>query len=461
MPTTRPKSSDTRLNGLKVCVVDDERDVRRGLERLISNAGARVFTAEDGVAALEIVTSESIHVVITDVRMPRMTGPELLTAIKKQSPSTEVIVMTGFGSIELAVSCMAAGAAHFLAKPSDNHQMLRVIGTIHRRLLPPGPNTDRPDSRLVASDPKMLELVEHIHQVAQTRIPVLVEGESGTGKELVAQEIHRISPFHHLPFRAVNCAALPDTLLESELFGHRAGAFTGADSDRVGLFASAKGGTVFLDEVSSMSAAFQAKLLRVLQESSVRPLGTNEEVKVDFRLVGATNRPLDEMVEAGEFRADLLYRLRVLHLHIPPLRERPADIAALSRRFVERWTPECRGPDATPPTISSKATELLGQQSWPGNVRELESAVIRALVASKGATLEPHHFDACTTTTSELSYEDGKKQAIASFQRRFVEQALSNHQGNISHAAKACGLTRAALQKIMRTLDIKRDRFQS
>ncbi|MEE9392819.1 MAG: sigma-54 dependent transcriptional regulator [Planctomycetota bacterium] len=454
-------AKEANLEGFTILVVDDEDDVRRGLQKLIGSLQAEVLTAPDGARALSIVRDGGIDIVVSDIRMPHVSGIELLDAVRKESPKTEVLMMTGFGTIELAVSCMAAGAAHFVAKPFDNRQVLRVLLSMGRRIRANAESRPERQTSFVVADAKMVAVMAHIDQVASTKLPVLIEGETGTGKELVAREIHRRSGLAARPFLAVNCAALPDTLLESELFGHRSGAFTGAERDRVGLFASAQGGTVFLDEIASMSPAFQGKLLRVLQNQAVRPLGADKDVPVEFRLLAATNRNLEKQVRDGKFRDDLLYRLRILHVEIPPLRERPGDISAIARSIVERSTADCRGVGAKPPVITADADRLLREQPWPGNVRELEAVVIRALVASRGDELDAHHLDLKPSDSSKLSYDAGKKRAIASFQRRFVEDALSVNKGNISHAADACGLTRAALQKIIRSLQIDRARFVS
>ncbi|MFT7618770.1 MAG: DNA-binding NtrC family response regulator [Planctomycetota bacterium] len=459
--TSMKENNDSTLDlrGLKVLVVDDEADVRRGLEKLVSTLNADVSTAPDGARALELLRKGDIDIVVSDIRMPKLSGIELLDAVKKEELGADVLIMTGFGTIELAVSCMAAGASHFITKPFDNHQILRILRLIGKRRRACVRPVSTADRTIVAVDPKMVEVMSRIDQIAKTRLPILIEGETGTGKELVAREIHVQSSIEETAFLPVNCAALPDTLLESELFGHRAGAFTGADHDREGLFVSARGGTVFLDEISSMSTAFQGKLLRVLQNKAVRPLGADSDVPVDFRLLAATNRSLDEMVLREEFRDDLLYRIRVLHLVVPPLRERPEDVSALAKLFVSRLTPDCRGEGAEVPTIDPEAERLLRLHSWPGNVRQLENVVIRALVASTGPVLEAHHFDTNATESVDLSYESGKRLAISNFQRRFVEDALRSNKGNVSHAADACGLTRAGFQKIMRSLHIDRDLF--
>ena len=449
------------LEGLEILIVDDEEDVRRGLMKLISVLGAEVRCAPDGVRALEIIRKGEIDLVVSDIRMPRMTGTELLDVIQQEKLGVDVLLMTGFGTIELAVECMSRGAAHFIAKPFDNHEMLRSVGTIGERILRKHSLTPRRGGEFVAHDASMQRLMKEISRVAATALPVLIEGETGTGKELVAREVHRQSFNREGRFEAVNCAALPDTLLESELFGHRRGAFTGATEDHEGVFQQARGGTVFLDEVASMSPAFQGKLLRVLQDKVVRPLGGSHDVPVDFRLVAASNMDLEALVDRGEFRSDLLYRLRVLHLKIPPLRARPDDITALTRHFVERYTPDCLGPHATAPAVDGETDRFLRSHSWPGNVRELENAVMRALVSCSGSTLAPHHFDIVPVAHGEKNYDEGKKQAIMRFQQRFVVDALKASQGNVSQAAAACGLTRAALQKIMRNLDIRRENFMT
>ncbi len=453
------RSDPAALEGLTILVSDDEPDVRLGIRRLLAATGAEIVEAADGNRALAAIRARRPDLVISDIRMPGLSGVEVIEALREDERPPAFLFITGFGTIELAVRCMSAGAAHFMAKPFDNKEMMRIVTGIGRRLLAQRSDT-RNDSEFIARDPEMLELVERLEQVAVTRLPVLIEGETGTGKELVARQIHTRSARSAMPFLAVNCAALPDTLLESELFGHRAGAFTGATTDNEGLFVAAAGGTVFLDEVASMSPTFQGKLLRVLQEKVVRPLGTREERPVDFRLIAATNRDLAAMVGAGSFRDDLLYRLKVLGLVIPPLRRRPLDIVALAEHFCAALTPDCRGPGAVPPRLTPTALELLGRHSWPGNVRELQGVMSRALIASRGNAIEAHHLDLGPDEGTPASYEDAKRAAIERFQRRFVESALAATGGNISQAAVFAGMTRAALQRIMRALAIDRECFE-
>ncbi|MCC7137171.1 MAG: sigma-54-dependent Fis family transcriptional regulator [Planctomycetes bacterium] len=454
------------LEGLRILVVDDEEDVRRGVERLLRGTGATVAGAPDGETALARMEEAPADVVVTDVRMPGISGVDLLREVRARRPSVEVILLTGFGTIETAVACLQAGAAHFLTKPFENARLVEVVERAGLRALarrrPPtlGPDGRRP---FVAVDPKMKDVLAQVARVGPLRVPVLVEGRSGTGKELVARAVHESSPGRDRPFLAVNCAALPDTLLESELFGHKKGAFTGAHRDHDGLFRQAQGGTVFLDEIASMSLPFQGKLLRVLEERRVRPLGADRDEPVDFRLVAATNRDLAAMIARGQFREDLYYRLRVMTIRLPSLAERKADVPALAAHFVERATHDLLGPRAPVATFSPAALEEMLAHPWPGNVRELENAVQQAVVAAEGGTILPHHLRLGATEwgvpDEDLSYDEGKQRAVERFQRRYLLAALDRAGGNVTRAAAACGMTRAALQRILRSLGVDRADF--
>ena len=454
-----------RLEGLRVLVVDDEPDIRQGLRKLLGTSGATVEAAADGQEALERLEREPFDLVLTDLMMPRRSGAELLADIGARWPEIAVLVFTGYGTIQTAVACLQGGAAHFITKPFDNEEVLRIVGGMGRQLLARRTLiADRGAPAIVAEDPTMLRVLELVRRVAPTPVPVLIEGESGTGKELVARAIHEASSVASRPFSAVNAAALPDTLLESELFGHKKGAFTGADKDRQGLFALAQGGTVFLDEVSSMSPAFQGKLLRVLQEKRVRPLGAGHDVEVEFRLVSATNRPLEAMIRQGEFREDLFYRIGVLRIPLPPLRDRPLDVEPLALRLLEEAAHTCLPAGAPVPRLSGAALEALHQHRWPGNVRELANTLQRAVVVCPGDTIQPHHLGLAPTSWAEgpsesLDYVEMKQVAIERFQREFVQRALEASGGNVSRAAERCGLTRAALQRIMRQHGIERSAF--
>jgi len=459
---------------LRVLVVDDEPDVRLGLKLLVGSLNAEVQEADSGEAALEICDAWAPHLVLSDIAMAGMSGVELLSVLGRKRPETRVVLITGFGTIELAVEAMRRGAAHFVTKPFDNDELLEVVERYGRQALvrettlrltatPTGA-----DPMIIAEDPRMKSVLDLVQQVAPTPISVLIQGESGSGKELIARAIHAKSKMRDAPFMAVNSAALPDTLLESELFGHRKGAFTGADQDREGIFAQADGGTVFLDEIALMSSAFQGKLLRVLQEKAVIPLGCASAVPVEFRLVAATSRNLLESIEAGEFREDLYYRLRVVTIDVPGLRERPADIVPLAEHFIAKYADQVVETTAQRPRLASGALEELKAHPWKGNVRELENCIQRGLVLSRGGEILAGHLGLADdegpwnmTDLATLSYEEGKQEALKVFKRRFIERALMKTGGNVTHAADRCGLTRAAFQRIMRALGVDRNQFTS
>ncbi len=468
------------ISELRVLVVDDEADIRLGLTRLLETLGVYAKQAADGREALDAFQDSEWDLVLTDLMMPGMTGAELLVEIKKEFPQTAVVLLTGFGSVQTAVQCLQDGAAHFLTKPFDNQDVLSIIQRLGCQLLA------RRQPRevgvaMVAEDPATQRMLELVRQVAPRQVPVLVEGESGTGKEVVARALHRWSSVSEGKFLAVNCAAVSDTLLESELFGHVRGSFTGADRDRAGVFAEVQGGTVFLDEVASMSPAFQGKLLRVLQEKVVRPVGSDRDIPVDFRLIAATNRDLEKRVEEGKFREDLYFRLRVVPVFIPPLRERPHDVLPLALHFLLRESQVCLGPDAQPPEFAAETIQRMSSHSWPGNVRELENCIMRAMIVCGGERILAHHLGLderrwraaddhpgdvplgkAVGSAAEVGsddYAEAKRQTVERFQREFVERALQNSQGNVSQAAIDCGLTRAAFQKILRQLGVDRGSF--
>jgi DNA-binding NtrC family response regulator len=453
------------LADLRVLVADDEDDVRRGIERIVRGTGASVEGVPSGDEALKRMEEAPADLVLTDVRMPGTSGLELLRRVRARWPDVGVVLITGFGTIETAVSCLQAGAAHFLTKPFDVAQLVEVVERVGLQALARrrAREAGRAGTRTpIAVGPAMRAALAEVDRLAPLPVPVLVEGRSGTGKELVARALHERGRFPDRPFLAVNCAALPDSLLESELFGYRRGAFTGAARDHDGLFAQARGGTVFLDEIPSMSLPFQGKLLRVLEERRVRPLGALKDEPVEFRLVAASNRDLPAMIERGLFREDLYYRLRVTTIRVPTLAERPEDVPALAAHFVERAARELLG-GAAPPTLSAAALNELRAHDWPGNVRELENAIQQAVVAAGSGTVLPHHLrlgSDLLRPEESLTYDEGKQRAVARFQRRFLLAALERSGGNVTRAAEACGLTRAALQRILKDLGIDRGAFR-
>jgi DNA-binding NtrC family response regulator len=454
---TAPERGTSRL---RVLVVEDQPEVRLVLRTLVETLGAEVCEAESSERALGVLAQWVPHVLIVDIEMGAVSGLALLVSVRERHPQVRVLVVTGFGTIERAVEAMRHGAANFLTKPFDDAEILDEVGRlgdealvaerVHRPRTGTGP-------RLIAEDPRMVVMLELVQRLAPTQVPVLIRGESGTGKELVARALHQQSLNAALPFLAVNSAALPEPLLESELFGHKKGAFTGADRDREGIFAEARGGTVFLDEIALMPLSFQGKLLRVLQERTVTPLGSAAARPVQFRLVVATNRNLRDRIAEGTFREDLYYRICVATIDVPPLRERPADILPLALHFLATYSREMRL-DRTP-SLSAAARGAMLHHPWPGNVRELENAVQRALVHCRSGDIGAGHLSLGDEgerrdggVPEDLSYEAGKQKMLAAYQKQVIERALRASNGNVTRAAAMCGLTRAAFQRLMRRL---------
>jgi DNA-binding NtrC family response regulator len=459
------------FNNLKVLIVDDEADVLRGLQILVTSLGAQVQIAGSGREALKKIRLCEPHLLLSDITMKKISGLELLDAVKESYPDILVVLITGYGTIELAVAAIQRGASHFVTKPFDNDDILQAVRKFGSRALVKEKlrqsllSNPFPHNLLTRSG-AMKKVLETIQHVSSTRMTVLIHGESGTGKEVVANAIHKSSAGHRRPFLPLNTAALPDTLLESELFGHRKGAFTGAEQSRQGIFEQAKGGTVFLDEIGLMSPVFQGKLLRVLQERTVIPLGSSQPIAVDFRLISATNSDLLAKIEDGAFRRDLFYRLHVVRIDLPPLRERAEDIELLAEHFLEKYAPIVKSVHPEPPTISSRALDTLKNHRWPGNVRELENCIQRALVTCRSKEIRPCHLgllgpkqDWNALEDQDLPYEENKQLVLRRFQRQFLEKALSHANGNVTRAAGSCGLTRAAFQRIMRSLNIDRSSF--
>jgi two-component system, NtrC family, response regulator AtoC len=374
-------------------LVEDDEEMRLLLEEELGEAGYEVATAASGMEALQRLDRIGADVVVSDLVMPGMKGDELLAEIRLREPDLPVVLITAFGSIESAVQAVKAGAYHYVVKPFPIQQLLVTVeNALRERRLRLEIRTLRSTlgggaSQMVAESPAMKRAVDLILRAAPTDTPILLLGESGTGKELLARTLHAEGPRRDAPFVAVNCSAIPETLLESQLFGHRRGAFTDAREDRRGLFQEASGGTVLLDEIGDMPAALQGKLLRVLQEREVHPLGAPAPLPVDVRVVAATHRDLEQWAADGRFRHDLYYRLNVIAVRVPPLRERPEDIIPLVAHFLEKHG---RRLGRSACGISAEALELLRRYNWPGNVRELENAIERALVLGRDDRIWPH-----------------------------------------------------------------------
>jgi DNA-binding NtrC family response regulator len=382
------------MAGERILVVEDEEGMREFLNILLAKEGYDVTTCESGAQAIEMFKEQNFHLVVTDIKMPGIDGIEVLSRIKEIDPTVPVIIMTGYASMETAIEAVNKGAYSYLRKQTSNEDIKQIIKkaiemrwlTKENKLLKQQLRKNHRDRKTIGKSERIKQVFVLIDKVAETDSTIMIYGESGTGKELIAREIHYKSKRADGPFVSINCGALPETLLESELFGHVRGSFTGAVRDKEGLFAVAKGGTFFLDEVGETSPAIQVKLLRVLQEKEIIPVGGTKPVKVDVRLIAATNADLEQNVDDGKFRADLFYRLNVIPVRIPPLRQRKDDIPLLVEHFLKVY---CERIGKAPKTISSEAMDCLMRYGWPGNVRELENSIERAVILQEGRMVVP------------------------------------------------------------------------
>jgi two-component system, NtrC family, response regulator AtoC len=444
----------------RVLVVDDEENIRLVLQTLLRAHGYEVETAENGARALAALERFAPDFVLADVRMPEMNGIELCAAIRARGSDAAVIVMSAYGSVELALEAIKAGAYDYVSKPFKQDEVLLVLAKAEEReslrrenrALKAAAAQERELTELLGQSDAIRQVLRLISKVAEYRTTVLIQGESGTGKELVARALHRRSGRVDKPFVAINCGAIPETLMESELFGHKRGAFTDAHSDKRGIFQEADGGTLFLDEIGELTPPLQVKLLRALQEGTVRPLGAPKDIAVDVRVVAATVRDLQKEIAAGRFREDLFYRLNVLQIFVPPLRERASDIPLLIDHFIarnnQRLGTRIRG-------IEPSARKLLLAHRWPGNVRELENLIERAVVLAEGDTLTVSDIpsqlhEATDVVSSVLSSGDlSIKKAAATIEESLIRRALEQTRGNRTAAARLLEIShRALLYKI-------------
>ncbi|MBP2231540.1 two-component system response regulator AtoC [Azospirillum agricola] len=449
-------------------VVDDDEGIRQMLSAVLSKEGFAVTTAADGVEAVAAFEANRPAVVLMDIRMPRMTGLQALAAMRKIDRAAAVILMTAFAQVETAVQAIKEGAFDYIIKPFDIAEVLLLVGralqvrglrddiAVLHRALTASYRTDR----ILTNNPRMMELLQSVAKVAKSNATVLVTGESGTGKELVAAAVHYNSPRSGGPFVKVNCAAVPEGLLESEFFGHEKGAFTGAVARRRGRFEQAEHGTLFLDEIGDISPSLQVKLLRVLQEREFERVGGTEPVRSDVRVVVATNRNLEEMVRQGQFRQDLYFRLNVVTLRTIPLRERPEDVRLLSGHFLQRFAAENQI-DVT--GFDDRAMECLLRHSWPGNIRELSNAVERAVVMCTGRLIFPEDLPeqiACRPAEPEDAEEPVPADVavdiapgsglplrvmISQYEARAIGEALLRNGGNRMRTAQELGISRRSL----------------
>jgi two-component system response regulator AtoC len=431
----------------RVLIVDDDEAIRASTAESLARHDREVRTAENATAALAGVDRWRPDVVLTDVRMPGLDGLELLQLLTERVPDADVIMMTAFDDMPTIVSAMRAGAVEFLVKPLDLRELRESVDRLFadRAERTTGHDVGSPPALdvLVGRDPRMIRTFKLIGQAAAVRSTVLIRGESGTGKELVARAIHANSPQSAAPFVPVNCAALPATLLESELFGHVRGSFTGAVSDRRGRFALAGKGTIFLDEIGDTSLEFQTKLLRVLQDREYQPVGSEKTERTEARVIAATHRGLEAMVADGKFREDLYYRLRVVEIELPPLRERAGDIPLLAQQLVAR---ACRAMDCDAVTLSEQALRTLTAHAWPGNVRELENCLVRAVVLARGGVIRPEHLTLTTATNGhELPFHSLEKA-----ERDHIARVFAATGRQKIRTAEILGVSRPRLDRLLR-----------
>jgi two-component system, NtrC family, response regulator len=443
-----------------ILVVDDEINYLTVMETLLGDAGYEVLTASSAIEAVKMAGAADVDLVLTDMKMPKMSGIELLEKLQQDNPGLPVIIMTAFGTVEKAVSAMKKGAFDYILKPFKNEEILVTIAKAleHRRLILANRRlTQELDKKygfpnIVGESRVMGEILALVQRVAGSRATVLVTGESGTGKELIARAIHQCSNRAAKSFISVNCAALTETLLESELFGHERGAFTHAVAMRKGRFELADGGTLFMDEVAEMSQGLQVKLLRVLQEMEFERVGGNRTIKVDVRVVAASNRDLKEEVEAGRFREDLFYRLNVVHLHLPPLRQRQEDIPLLAGHFIKKYVQENLR-DKT--RITPEAVKVLIQYAWPGNVRELENVMERAVILCSNNVISPQDLPAELAPAPAESRLDIDRfiplntplpEALDGIEEQMIRRALEKSGQVQVRAAELLGITKSLLQ---------------
>ena len=458
-----------------ILIVEDESGIRLALRGLLRRDGYEVDLVEDGDSALRKLQQTPYDLILTDLALGRgVTGMDVLRASKAHRAETAVVMITAHGSEKIAVEAMKLGAEDYVPKPFDNEELRVVVQRAlertqlrreHRLLLE---RVDREFGfeRLIGSGRAMREVFETIQKVAETDLSVLVRGESGTGKELVAQALHQRSSRRTRPFIAVNCAAISAELVESELFGHERGAFTGADARRTGKFEAAHEGTILLDEIGDMSPNTQAKVLRVLQEKRFERVGGNDTLEVDVRVVAATHRDLEAEVRAGRFREDLYYRLNVVEIRIPPLRDRVEDIPALATRFLEQVAQRL-GHERK--TLDESALAALARHPWRGNVRELRNAMEQAAVLASGSVLRADDLRLPRSASDaelpraasageepvDSSFRDAKRRATEDFERDYLIRALRSHDGNISRTAEAIGMVRQSLQQKIRELGLR------
>ncbi len=438
----------------RILVVDDDESHRSTLERFLSGDDCEVMAVDSAERALGLVASFDPHLVITDIKMPGMSGFDLIRRLRSVQDDRDVVMITAFEDMKTAIEAMKEGAYDFLVKPLDLDQLEAVVERCFKdrayrrraRQLAEDAAGDATLDTLVGRDPRMIDIYKLIGRVAQTQTPVLIRGETGTGKELIARALHYNSPRSHEPFVAVNCTALPETLLETELFGHVRGAFTGAVGERKGRFEMAGSGTIFLDEIGDTSPTFQGELLRVLQEGEYHPVGAERVRKTDARVIAATHRNVEQMVKDGDFREDLYFRLRVVEISVPPLRDRRSDIPMLAQHIVNKVAKRLHKPVLVIP--DPVMAELLAYD-WPGNVRELENALTRAIVLAQGHAISAEHLVLGATQSSAPKFGELEGATLEDVEGAHVQRVLAQTGGNKTRAAEILGISRPRLNRII------------
>lgn len=446
--------ADKNEKVIDLLLVDDDEELRDDMSRFFSRRGYSVSECADGESALAFADQRAFDVIVLDMMMPGMTGIDVLRALKERGSEAEVVMLTGQGSIEAAVEAMKLGAREFLSKPMS----LKDLDLLIRKSVESGEirkeniqlkevisRQDKAHPSMIGDSPKMQEVYRLIERTGSSTNPILVQGESGTGKELVARALHEASPLADKPLVVINCAALPETLLESELFGHEKGAFTGAVSAKPGLFEVADGGTLFIDEFGELAGPLQAKMLRVLEDGSLRRVGSVQERRVKVRIIAATNRDMIKEVEAGNFREDLYYRINVLTIHLPPLRERTGDIPLLTEHFLgPEWTV---APDVMP---------VLERYGWPGNVRQLVNALQRAKILAEDEVVRLENLPPEIVSGAEKAAAPppGTQCDLDTLNKMHIEETYRKHKGNKARTARALGIGRRTLYRLIEKFDL-------
>jgi two-component system, NtrC family, response regulator HydG len=446
----------TKISNERVLVVDDSSDTLEVLRRNLSSAGYQVFTAPSVAEAIRILESTTIELVLTDLKMPKVSGLDLIRHVRENHKATEIVMMTGYASIEGAVEAVKTGAEDYLSKPFTNSELFAAVEKAleKRRMKQAGADSELPPERrpfgLIGNSPELRKVFDSISKAATTQATVLITGESGTGKELVARAIHYGSARASAPFIPINCGAIPEGLLESELFGHVKGSFTGATESRPGFFQTAEGGTVFLDEISETSPSMQVKLLRVLQEKEISLVGDARPKKVDVRIVIATNKDLYALVQKKAFREDLFFRISVITIMLPPLRERGDDILLLANHFLTKFANESA---RRRPHLTDAALAILKNYDWPGNIRELENLAHRLVLMNDGDTIDT--FDMPANMRFSAMKTSGLDRPLIQVEAEYIKNVLASVNGNKTRAAEILGIDRKTLREKLKAADNK------